>query len=1185
MTNMTQGNTQQGAARQQQNQPFMAQNGNAFQFNNLQQQQLFAQFMQNQNGLGQMQQSQNLNQNQMTGGFTSPSDNTNNNTNSGSPMVVGPHHFNPQRAQNSSSTPNMASGNPSFESFTQSQTPFMSTSQNQFLGNMQDSVMGNAQMPLMNDLSMQPPFFPTPPMGNVQTPFMSNTQASAMNDSQGFVQQMSGLRATAPSFTPAQNSPVPQQSAVSMANMQSNMTPQMHAHMQQLEMRINQQQAIINSMMMRQSGSSAQSNSQHGPALQMQPTLQTQQRMQQRNQTPTTQGPSPRASTPGTPAAQASSTQPRPVPSSVTQDPIAQFLSVQSPIAQTSTNEPVAAQSPTAVSPTTESSSSQGGNTMRAAPALNANPNSMTERGSGVTQRDSSLTQVSRVMSTNLAMNPRTRLLPQDVRPHAPAPPQHKLQEFLVDGSLKVIIPNLFGDQPSTAQTSPTQNSSAEEPSTPASSNGFSSFEDWSKAPVYAPGLFAPRRSDGPEKLTPKEKKLREAEDNGEQIFPSKRRVVRIDPEDPRLIRDENGLPITPEGDGYNIYYLPGPKKLDAAELNRMLIEIRAEKKTAMDEAAKTGEPIQNSKSTKRNRKSKATRQTRVLKTPSENIVNNKRRKSTTTNNSTPNVAGDAQLATTLGAQPSLNNGHIAQASNDLFTVQSNTALPAQFAGGDAFDQQPSMSLFPPQVILDSDFTQSFTAGITQAPTTGGDLTLQLAQESSFTSQTTNEQPTANFLGNDFTSQPSNPSDDSALQPTEDFTNTNDHSFEIPADLDPMFVDTRNTPYEDLPLDTEPFSQFSSTQSGSPQSPSTPVSDSGAAKTLDHDLSAVAAWLVGHSEDSSAVTSQDQLAQIEVNASMPHIVDPSLSVPVLDIFKTCQPDLSLRDKDTLSEPFDEISMFPQDDEQGTQLRKVSNELDRPLPEQADITVFFADVPNPYNRDLDAERAGLIERFRAGGELNYTDRSVLMLIAGIDSSIDVDAVNRQTAGVTEGMSPADIPAFSDDVPLDIFASLEDLPENNLQDPNATTGNDNTMFPVAGCSDFNSSNATGPASTWPPAAPNVSLADMPYSPVVASQETQGAPLQPPQGPKFHPQGPYNNLFGDGVFLNPAVLNQTTTTTLPTSKTTTNTTKTGNNKRKAGEDASAAPKKKARTKKAPVPQLALPQCEVRFGPGAQQ
>ncbi|KAJ0142908.1 Uncharacterized protein HZ326_14267 [Fusarium oxysporum f. sp. albedinis] len=51
MANMAQRNTQQGAAHQrltlsqQQNQPFMAQNGNAFQFNNLQQQQLFAQFM------------------------------------------------------------------------------------------------------------------------------------------------------------------------------------------------------------------------------------------------------------------------------------------------------------------------------------------------------------------------------------------------------------------------------------------------------------------------------------------------------------------------------------------------------------------------------------------------------------------------------------------------------------------------------------------------------------------------------------------------------------------------------------------------------------------------------------------------------------------------------------------------------------------------------------------------------------------------------------------------------------------------------------------------------------------------------------------------------------------------------------------------------------------------------------
>ncbi|KAF4952868.1 hypothetical protein FGADI_6457 [Fusarium gaditjirri] len=1152
MANMAQGNNQHGAARQQQNQPFMAQNRNAFQFNSLPQQQ-FSQFM-NQNGLGQMQ--QNLNQNQMTGGFASPSDNSSNNTNSGSPMVVGSHHFDPQRAQNSSSTPNMALGNPSFESFAQSQTPFMYNSHTQFLGNMQDSVMGNSQMPFMNDLSMQLPLFPTPPMGNVQAPFMSNTQASAMYDSQGFVQQMPGLRATAPSFTPAQDSPVSQQSVVSMANM----TPQMLAHMQQMEMRINQQQAIINSMMMRQPGSSAQSNSQHGP------TLQTQQRMQQPNQTPATQDPSPRASTPGTPAPQ-----PRPMSSSVTQDPITQFLSVQSPIVQTYTSEPVAAKSPTA----TESSSPLGGNTMQAAPALNANPNSMTERSPGVTQRDSSLTQVSRAMSTSFATNPRARLLLQDVRPHAPAPPQPKLQEFLADGTIKVEIPNLFGDQPSTAQTSPAQNSSAEEPSTPASSNGFSSFEDWSKAPVYAPGLFAPRRSDGPEKLSPKEKKLREAEDKGEQIFPSKRRVVRIDPEDPRLIRDENGLPITPEGDDYNIYYLPGPKELDPAELNRMLVEIRAEKKTAMDEATKTGEPIQNSKSTKRNRKSKATRQTRVLKTPSENIVNKKRRKSTTaTTTSTPNVAGEAQLATTLDAQPSLNSGHIAQASKDLFTVQNNTALPAQFAGGDAFVQQTSMSLFPSQTILDSDFTQSFTAGTTQAPTTGGDLTLQLAQESSFTSQTTNDQPTANFLSNDFTSQPFNSSDDSALQPTEDFTNTNDHRFEIPADLDPMFVDTRNTPYEDLPLDTEPFAQFLSTQPGSSESPLTPVSDSGAVKTPGHCLSAVATWLVDNSENSSYATSQAPMAQTGVDASVTHTVDPNPPVPDLDISKTCQPDLSLRHEDTLAEPFDELPMLPQDDEQGTQLRKVSNELERPLPEQTDIAAFVADIPNPYNRDLDAERAGLIERFRAGGELNYTDRSILMLIAGIDSSIDVDAVNRQTAGVTEGMSPADIPAFSGDVPLDIFSGLEELPENNLQDPSATTDNDNTVLPVVGCSDFNSSNATGPASTWPPAAPNMSLADMPYSPVVASQETPGYPFQPPQGPEFHPQDPYNNLLGD-----------TTTTTLPSSTTTANTAKTGINKRKAGEDASAAPKKKARTKKAPVSQLPLPKCVIPSGPGAQQ
>lgn len=532
-----------------------------------------------------------------------------------------------------------------------------------------------------------------------------------------------------------------------------------------------------------------------------------------------------------------------------------------------------------------------------------------------------------------------------------------------------------------------------------------------------------------------------------------------------------------------------------------MLAEIRAEKKTAMDEAAKTGEPIQNSKSTKRNRKSKA----RVLKTPSENIVNKKRRKTTntTTTTSTPKVVGDAQLATTLAVQPSLNNGPIAQASKDPFTIQSNTALPAKFTGGDGFNQQASMSLSPSQVILDSDLTQSFTAGNPQPPTTGSDLTLQVDRENSFTSQTTYEQPTANLTGNNFTSQPYNPWEDSALQPAEDFTNTNDTSFEIPADLDPMVVDTRNTLGEDLPLDAEPIAQLPLTQCDSSHLPLTPVPESGAAMTPDHCLSLVSTWLAANPGDNYTA----------------HTVDPSLPVPYPDIIETCQPNVSLGHKDTLSEPFDEISMFPQDDEQGTQLRKVSNELDRPLPGQSGTVVYVADIPDPSNRDLNAEHAAVIDRFRAGGELNYTDRTILVLTAGIDSSIDVDAVNRQTAGVTEGMSSADIPAFGDDVLLPIFASLEDIPENNLQDPNATTGNDNTMFPVTGCSDFNYSNATGPASNWPPAAPNVSLADMPYSPVVASQEIQDAPFQLPQSPEFHPQDPNNSLFGDLVnVLNP-------------------------------------------------------------------
>jgi hypothetical protein len=424
----------------------------------------------------------------------------------------------------------------------------------------------------------------------------------------------------------------------------------------------------------------------------------------------------------------------------------------------------------------------------------------------------------------------------------------------------------------------------------------------------------------------------------------------------------------------------------------------------------------------------------------------------------------------------------------DPFIIQSNTALPTQFTRGDVFNQQALTTSFAPQAVLDSDLTQSSTAGNNQPLAAGGDSTPQFLQENSFTSQTTYERPTANLPGNDYTHQAFNPSEYSTMQPAEDITNINDLSLEIPAGLDSMIVDVGKNLDENLYFDTEPFAQFSPTQSGSSHPPSTPVSDSGAATADDHCLLPVSTWLAAHSGDDS--TSRT--------------VDPSMSVPYPDIVKTCQPEVSLRHNDTLPEPIDEISMLLQDDEQGTQLRKVSNELDRPPPEQTNMRVQIADIPNPHNRNLDAECAALIEHFRAGGELSRADRTILLLIAGIDPSIDVDAVNRQTTGMTEDMSSADI----HDVPPDIFASLEAIPENNLQDPNATAGNDNTMLPVTGCSDFNSSSATGPASNWPLAAPNVSLAQMPYSPVVASQETQDAPFQLPQGPEFHPQ----DLFGD-------------------------------------------------------------------------
>ncbi|KAF9769191.1 hypothetical protein IL306_013412 [Fusarium sp. DS 682] len=1133
MANMAQGNTKQRVARQQQNSPFI-QNGNGSQFNNLHQQQQFALFLQKQK------QNQSQNQNQMTGGFASLAENANNNTNSHSPMVVGSHHFNPQMANNSSATPDMTMGNFNFDCFTQSQTPIMSN-QDQVFGDMQNSFTMDAQMPLVGEFSMQSSLWQTPHLENVQTALMDNVQASAMNNSQGFAQQMPGLRANAASFTPTQNSSMPQQPSAFMTNMHFDLTSQLQLQMQMQEMQkeLSKKDEIINGLTKQQSGSFTQSNPQHGPAPQMKRGSQNKQRKQQRK-TPTTQVPSPQASIPGTPATQSHPTQSSVVQTAITQTSTVHSPALPSPITVASSNEPQATQSPTA-----EFSGPRDGNTMQVAKALVPNQRSVS---SGLVshgpQRNSSLDKVSKMVNSALAQNPNARLLPQDVRPPGKIAPSPSLEVFLSDETLKVNIPKRsLGEESSTTESSPSQDSSVEKPSTPSSSTGVAVFQDPSEEPAYPPGLFAPIRSDGPEKLTPKEKKIRKAEDNGERIFPSQRRLVRIEPQDPRLVHNENGCPITPEGDDYNIYYLPGPTDLSGDQIDTLVKEFRAEK-AAMAEAVKNGESIEKfkpkrkSKAPKTPKKPSTPRKPRVPKPPSENIVNKKRRKSTVT--STPSVAGDAQLPATTATQPPLNNSFIAQASDDPFITQTNTAFPAQLAGGD-FTQQPTLNFFSPQVIHNNDFiAQAPCTDFTQ-PTTGGDTTTQLTQDNGFTSQATNEDFSAQPIPEDgFTSQSYNSSntqlttsEDVVLQSTVDLTMVNDDDFEIPADLDPMFVDASNTTCEALPLNTESFTQHISSEIPSPQSPLAPVSGSGAAQASDVGLGEVAKWLNlqmfddGQSRDASAIACEEQPALVEVDTSKPSIIDPSLSLPVQDNpFIISESDsLSVGEKNTRPEPFAEIeSMFPQDGEQSTQLRKVSNELDRPLPEETDITAFVAEVPNPYNRDLDAERVALIERFRAGVILDITDRNLLLLIAQYDHSIDVDAVDRQTAGLPQGVAPADMPGWGDDVPENIFDSLCPIPEDNLRDPSASTGNDITMFPVAGSGVTGPTTATSnqsqqPNTTWPPASPSVSLADMPYSPVLAPRETIAPAFQPSQNPVFHPRDPYNAVFGDaGDVFNP-------------------------------------------------------------------
>ncbi|CAG7563536.1 unnamed protein product [Fusarium equiseti] len=91
--------------------------------------------------------------------------------------------------------------------------------------------------------------------------------------------------------------------------------------------------------------------------------------------------------------------------------------------------------------------------------------------------------------------------------------------------------------------------------------------------------------------LSEKEKTIRDAEARNAPIPPSQRRLVRYERDDPRLQRDSDGEPITPEADMYNVYFVAPPTEISMDTINELVASFRREKKQkqASDAAGNDG--------------------------------------------------------------------------------------------------------------------------------------------------------------------------------------------------------------------------------------------------------------------------------------------------------------------------------------------------------------------------------------------------------------------------------------------------------------------------------------------------------------------------------------------------------------------------------------------------------------------
>ncbi|RFN46125.1 hypothetical protein FIE12Z_9628 [Fusarium flagelliforme] len=145
--------------------------------------------------------------------------------------------------------------------------------------------------------------------------------------------------------------------------------------------------------------------------------------------------------------------------------------------------------------------------------------------------------------------------------------------------------------------------------------------------------------------LSDKEKMIRDAEARNAPIPPSQRRLVRYERDDPRLQRDSDGEPITPEADMYNVYFVAPPTEISMDTINELVANFRREKqqKQASDAAGNGGnsktkaaksksKPILTPTPTPRAKKGRQNKGVRKLTAESaEKITVNKRSKVVTT--------------------------------------------------------------------------------------------------------------------------------------------------------------------------------------------------------------------------------------------------------------------------------------------------------------------------------------------------------------------------------------------------------------------------------------------------------------------------------------------------------------------------------------------------------------------------